>query len=176
MINVLKRRRSLNAGLSLWVKCLGMCLVLFAATQSDAKNLQNRLGVGFRNAYSMDLPSVAAVYYPSAEMGFVGALGIDTEDQNSKFAFSLGLRKRIFEEPNLNFFMGGVLSMISRESAGQTDSGFEVAGIVGSEFFLTGLENLGFNVETGVGVTNVKKIRFRTLADHFLRAGIIFYF
>ncbi len=142
----------------------------------SARNLQSRLGIGYRNAYSIDVPSLAAVYYPSEDLGFVGALGIDTEDQNSKFALSGGVRKRIFEETNLNFFMGGIVSLISRETAGQTDSGFEISGIFGTEFFLPGLENLGFNLESGIGVTNVKKVRFRTLADHFFRAGIIFYF
>lgn len=151
--------------------------VVFAVHASvEAKEMASRLGIGFRNAYSMDLPSVATVYYPSSETALVGALGIDTEDMNSKFALSGGVRRIIFKEDNLNFFMGGILSFLSHETAGKTDSGFELSGLVGSEFFLAGLENLGFSLETGVGVTNVKKVRFRTLGDSFLRAGIMFYF
>ena len=148
----------------------------FSAQSVSAKDLASRLGVGYRNAYAFDLPSLATVYYPSSDVGFVGALGIDTEDMNSKFAFSAGVRRIIFKEDNMNFFMGGMLSLVSKETAGSTDSGFDLAGLVGSEFFLPGLENLGFNIESGVSVTNVKKVRFRTTGDSFIRAGIIFYF
>lgn len=155
-----------------------LCVVslILWGTGVQAKELASRLGVGFRNSYAFDLPSLAAHYYPNSEYGLVGAIGIDTEDQNSKFAFSGGVRKIIFTEENLNFFMGGVLSVISKETDGSTDSGFELGALVGTEFFLQGLENLGFNVETGMAVTNVKKVRFRTMGDSFLRAGIIFYF
>lgn len=149
---------------------------ILSSKEASAKELGNRLGVGFRNAYSFDLPSLAVHYYPNSDFGFVGALGIDTEDQNSKFALSGGVRKIIFKEENLNFFMGGVLSMVTNEIAGSKDSGFELSALVGSEFFFAGLDNLGFNLESGVGITNVKKVRFRTLGDSFLRAGIIFYF
>jgi hypothetical protein len=151
-------------------------LSVFFSFPVFAKDMASRLGIGYRNSYAFDLPSLAAHYYPNAQYGFVGAIGIDTEDQNSKFAFSGGVRKIIFVEEQLNFFMGGVLSMVSKESAGSTDSGFELAALVGSEFFLQGLENLGFNIETGLAVTNVKKVRFRTMGDSFLRAGILFYF
>ncbi|MFN7728938.1 MAG: organic solvent tolerance protein [Bdellovibrio sp.] len=157
--------------------CIALISALVGfASAASAKDLSSRLGVGFRNAYSFDLPSLAAHYYPTSDMGFVGAVGIDTEDQNSKFALSGGIRKIIFTEDNLNFFMGGVFSMVSKEAAGSTDSGFELAALVGAEFFFAGLENLGFNFETGVAVTNVKKVRFRTMGDSFLRAGIVFYF
>lgn len=156
------------------------CIALFGLTgvsvSASGKEMANRLGVGYRNSYAFDLPSLAAQYYPTSDMGLVGAIGIDTEDQNSKMVFSGGVRKIVFVEDNLNFFMGGMLSVISKETAGATDSGFELAALVGTEFFLQGLENLGFNLESGVAVTNVKKVRFRTMGDSFLRAGIIFYF
>ena len=132
--------------------------------------------MGFRNSYSFDLPAVAANYYPSSDYGVIGALGIDTAENNSKSAFTGGIRRIIFKEENLNFFMGGILSFLSSETAGTTESGFELSALVGTEFFLHGLENLGFNFETGAGVTNLKKVRFRTIGDHLFRAGMIFYF
>lgn len=155
-----------------------LCVVglLLMGTGASAKNLASRLGVGYRNSYAFDLPSLGVQYYPNSDYGLVGAVGIDTEDQNSKFAVSGGARKIIFMEENLNFFMGGMLSLISKETAGSTDSGFDLAALVGTEFFLGGLENLGFNLESGVAVSNVNKVRFRTMGDSFLRAGIFFYF
>lgn len=149
---------------------------LLLGSSGQAKELSSRLGVGFRNAYAYDIPSITTVYYPSSDTAVVGALGIDTEENASRSAFSGGVRRIIFKEENMNFYMGGMLSFLSREAAGSSDSGFEISGVVGGEFFLHGLESLGFTFETGVGVTNVKKVRFRTLADNPFRAGMIFYF
>jgi len=149
---------------------------LLVSSTGSAKELSNRLGVGFRNAYAYDIPSIATVYYPSSDTAVLGALGIDTEDGASRSAFSGGLRRIIFKEENMNFHMGGVLTFLSREQSGSSDSGFEMSAVVGGEFFIHGLDSLGITFETGVGVTNVKKVRFRTLADNPLRAGMIFYF
>lgn len=158
-------------------------VVLCLSTVSvQAKEMGSRLGVGFRDAYSFDLPSLAAVYYPSSLYAVVGALGVDTQDNASKSAVSVGLRRLVFMEDSLNFFMGGQASMVSLERANstgtgyETKSGFELSALVGVEFFLTGLDNLGFNFETGVGIASIDKVRFRTLGDHMLRAGMFFYF
>lgn len=142
----------------------------------QAKNMESRLGVGVRNAFAFEMPAIATIYYPNSNLGVIGALGVDTVENDSKFGLQLGLRKRIFEEDQLNFFMGGSFSLLTLETAGKKESGYELAATVASEFFLSGLENLGFNVETGVAVSNLDKVRFRTLGDSFLRGGIIFYF
>ncbi len=150
--------------------------IVLASGLSDAKELSRRLGVGFSNEYSINLPSIAAVYYPASNLGVTGALGIDTQNQNSSFAFQGGLRKILFTEDNMNFHMGGLLSLLSQSLAGSTNSGFEIGAVVGGEFFLPGLENLGLSFDTGVGVSNLSSVRFRTLGNSFLNAGMIFYF
>jgi len=152
-------------------------LALLMGSPLFAKELASRLGVGFRNSFPIDLPSLASIYYPSAEIGLVGAIGIDTQDQASKFGLQVGVRKIIFKESQLNFFMGGNLATISQQvPGGVTNSGFVLDGIVGSEFFLAGLDNLGLNFEAGIGVANIGTVRFRTIGDSLLRAGMIFYF
>ncbi|MEZ0393277.1 MAG: organic solvent tolerance protein [Pseudobdellovibrionaceae bacterium] len=144
---------------------------------AQARDLTSRLGVGYRNSLvTMSLPSVAAFYYPSPDVGVLGSLGVDTEDNNSKFAFAGGVRRIIFKEDNMNFFAAGQVAMVNQEVASAKDSGFEIAATVGGEFFLQGLESLGFNFETGMGITTVKKTRFRTLGDSFINAGMVFYF
>ena len=158
------------------VSALFVGIALSAPQTTEAKELASRLGVGFRNSYSFDLPSVAAIYYPSSDIGVIGAIGVDTEKDNSKSVFAVGVRRIIFKEENMNFFMGGNLSMISREINTQTNSGFEINALIGGEFFLSGLDSLGFNFEAGVGMSNVDKVRFRTVADDIFRAGMIFYF
>lgn len=151
-------------------------VILTLPPGADAKELASRLGVGYSNSYSINLPSVAAIYYPSSNWGLTGALGIDTQSQNSSFAISAGLRKILFTEDNMNFFAGGVLNLLSQSIAGVNNSGFEIGALVGGEFFFAGLENLGFSFATGIAVTDVTNVRFRTLGQDFLNAGIIFYF
>lgn len=159
------------------VRLFFLLISLAFGVASQAKDLTSRLGVGYRNALvTMDLPSVATIYYPSPDIGLVGSLGVDTQDQNSAFAFAGGVRRIIFKEDNMNFFGAGQVAIINQEFATQKDSGFELAATVGGEFFLPGLESLGLNFETGMGVTTVRKTRFRTLGGSFLSAGMIFYF
>lgn len=143
---------------------------------APAKDMESRLGLGFRDSMAIaGLPALAANYYPNPELGLTGALGIDTEENNSKFGLQLGMRKRIFKEDQLNFFMGGAFTLLTQEIATVKKSGYELSALVATEFFLTGLENLGFNIEAGIGVSNVDKVRFRTLGQSFLGAGIFFY-
>jgi hypothetical protein len=155
----------------------GLLFASLAVHTVQAKDLSSRLGVGYRNSLvTMSLPSIAIFYYPSTDYSFLGSLGVDTEDNNSKFAFSGGFRRIIFREDNMNFFAGGHVAMVNQEIASQKDNGYELAAVVGGEFFLPGLESLGFNFETGMGITTVRKTRFRTIGDSFVNAGMVFYF
>lgn len=158
--------------------CLAVMLSsMLINSKAEAKDLSSRLGVGYRNSLvTMTLPSAAIFYYPSVDYSVYGTLGVDTEDNNSKFGFSAGARRIIFREDSMNFFAGGQVAMVNQELAGTKDSGYELAALVGGEFFLQGLDSLGFNFETGMGITTVRKTRFRTLGDSFLNAGISFYF
>lgn len=151
-------------------------LVFTSAVQ--AKDLTNRLGIGYKNQFSAELPGISAQYYPTNDIGISGTLGVDTESNNSKFGFLVKLYKIIFQEDNLNFYMGAGGGLLSTEVAGgQNESGFELMGYAGCEFFFAGLDSLGFSFETGAGITSVSSgVRFRTFGDHPLRAGITFYF
>lgn len=153
-----------------------LALAFLFAGSAQAKDLSSRLGVGFRNAFPFEMPAIAAQYYPSADLGLLAAIGVDTKENNSKFGVQAGLRKIIFKEDHMNFFMGGTVSVLTEEIATVKNSGYEISGVLGGEFFLTGLDNLGLNFETGVAVTSLDKVRFRTLGDHLFRAGMIFYF
>lgn len=156
---------------------LASCMVFLMTSMAQGKELSSRLGVGFRSAYvTFDLPSLAAYYYPSADLAVIGSLGVDTQEDDSKFAFMAGIRRILFKEDNMNFFMGGNVAMVNQEILAKKESGFELAALIGGEFFLNGLDSLGFNFESGVGISNVKKVRFRTMGESFVSAGIIFYF
>lgn len=152
-------------------------LMLMVSHVVEAKDLTSRLGVGVANNFSFDNPGLAAFYHPNNTIELTSALGLDTDEDNSKFGLKVGVRSLIFEEKNMNFFMGGALGMISIEAAGQTESGYEIDALAGGEFFLSGLDNLAFNFEMGVGVVSLKSgTKFRTIAADPFRAGVIFYF
>jgi hypothetical protein len=73
--------------------------------------------------------------------------------------------------------MGAGAGLLSQETAGRNESGFEVQAFTGVEFFLHGLENLGFSFETGIAITSMSSAtRFRTFGDSPVRAGMTFYF
>ena len=158
---------------------LSVLLLALVGAAATAKEMPQRLGVGYANQFGLDsdLPSIAMRYYPNADYGFMGAIGVDTEKNNSRFGAQAKIMKIIFGEDNLNFYTGAGAGLVSQEVASKNRSGFELAGFVGCEFFWSGLENLGVNFETGVAVTSISdEVRFRTMADHPLRAGIFFYF
>ncbi|WP_413294080.1 organic solvent tolerance protein [Bdellovibrio sp. HCB185ZH] len=165
---------------------LKVVAVVFAFLASvgvaEAKDLTNRLGVGVKSHSTLDLPELAVVYNPSTELQISGGLGIDTEKDKSKFAATAGVRRIVFKEQNMNFYMGGTLGLVNWEEFNTTtaknekQSGFELDAVFGGEFFFSGLESLGFTFEGGVGVISADNVRFRTIADSPFRAGIIFYF
>ncbi len=150
---------------------------VFATSSVQAKDLSHRLGVGYKNQFASDVPAVALQYYPGADLGLSAALGVDTQKDNSRFGAMAKLYRIIFQEDNLNFYMGAGAGVVTTEVATKSESGFELMGFVGTEFFLPGLENLGFSFEAGTAVTSLSSgVRFRTFGDSPLRAGIIFYF
>ena len=159
------------------VTAFGLGLQFIAPTQAEAKDLSNRLGVGYKNQFGSDVPAVAMQYYPGADLGVSATLGVDTQKNSSRFGFLAKLHRIIFQEDNLNFYMGAGAGILSTETSGVSDSGFELMGFGGAEFFLAGLENLGFSFEAGTAVTSLASgVRFRTFGDSPLRAGITFYF
>lgn len=152
---------------------------VFFSNAAQAKELSSRLGIGYSNQFGItqELPSIAMRYYPNSDYGVGGAIGIDTTKENSRFGLGAKIIKIVFREDNLNFYTGACAAIVSLESGGKTSSGFDLCGIAGAEFFLPGLENLSFSFEAGVGVTSLSsEVRFRTIGDSPLRAGIIFYF
>lgn len=154
-----------------------MAMVLTISSQAVAKDLTHRLGIGIKNNTSNSLPSLAVVYYPEKGYAVTGGAGLDTRKGYNAFQINAGLRKMIYFETNLNFYLGGQLGMVSHENpASGKESGVEILGILGTEFFFSGLENLAFTVEGGLGLSTAGDTRFRTVADDPFRAGVIFYF
>ena len=153
-------------------------LILALSTPAMAKDMTHRLGVGFTNNLSVSLPSVSGVYYAEKNLAYTGSVGIDTEKNNTAFQASGGVRYVVFFENNLNCYVAGQGSVINLDtpSTGKT-SGLEILGLGGVEFFFTGLENLSFTAEAGLGLSTLgSTTRIYTTALDPFRAGINFYF
>lgn len=174
----MKRRAPLAVGLILLV----FGLLILSGYRVQAKELTHRLGVGYSNQFSYELPSLAARYWSSPDMAFGMNLGVNTDSDDSKFGLGARFLKVIFPEDSLNFYMGAGAGLLSRKytNASNTsvnDSGFELSGFCGVEFFLPNLDSIGINFEAGVGIASFSNgVVFRTIADHPLRAGMFFYF
>lgn len=157
------------------ISCILASLFLSAAVQ--AKEMPQRLGVGIKNNTSESLPSLAVVYNLNGQSAVTGGIGFDTKKDYSMFQINAGIRHVIFHENQLHFYAGGQLGLVDFETpADGKQNGFEADLLLGAEFFLTGLENLGFTFEGGLGLSSVKDTRVRTIADDPFRAGMIFYF
>lgn len=153
---------------------------LFVASlspQALSKEMPQRLGVGLKDNTSESIPSLAIVYNLNGMTAVTGGLGVDTKKDYSKFQINGGIRHIIFHENQLHFYAGGQLGLVTLENpTDNKNTGFEANVILGTEFFFTGLENVGFSFEGGIGLSTVAHTRIRTIADHPLKAGIIFYF
>lgn len=153
-------------------------MVIFVGLSSFAreKDLTHRLGVGLKDNTSISVPSLGAIYYFNQDLAFTSGIGVDTMKDNSKFQANIGLRRSVFKEENMIFFLAGQVGMITNEVATVKDTGFDMNATFGGEFFFTGLESLGFSFEAGIGVSSLKNVRFRTVANDPFKAGIVFYF
>jgi hypothetical protein len=159
------------------ISLLLLGLMLLVSPLTWAKDMTHRLGIGPRVAFSFEQASLAGSYYLYRDLSLVGALGINTDEHNSRFGIMAGVRRIIFEEQMLNFYFGGNFSIISVEAAGVNQSGYELSALAGSEFFFQGLDNLAFLFEGGVGIVSLKNgTKLITTADTPVKAGVIFYF
>ncbi len=156
----------------------------FALTfsQAHAKDLHGKFGLGynaqFQNyAQSGGVPGISLKYGLSREINMSLVFGIATTSPGNSVT-ALKFFKNIFYETNLNFyFMLGAGILGSADSAGAGLTSAEFLGGFGAEFFIPGIESLGFSIETGASFCNITgSFVLRTIGVSFLHAGIHFYF
>ena len=160
------------------MKNIILVVCMFFSISAFAKDMTQRLGVGYADQLSIETPSISAKFHASQNTAYSLDLGLQTGDNDSAFGLLAKVYRTIFPEDNLNFYMGGGAGLISQKiNGGDNDSGFELLAFVGVEFFLPGIDSLGFNLEAGVGVTSISSdTEFRTIGHSPLKAGMYFYF
>ncbi|MEC8194512.1 MAG: hypothetical protein VX944_06250 [Myxococcota bacterium] len=127
---------------------------LLTAPIAQAKDLRERTGVGF-NAQFGHLASLSVRYglpTPSPVMNIQveGLFGLDTaaSEEGGNVAYGARVLYGFLAEDNMNLFAGGGLGGVN--TAGENTVRLQPA--MGADFFLFGLENLGFTVEWGINM------------------------
>lgn len=144
---------------------------------AQARDLTGRLGFGYNAEFVNSLidqrvPGISIKYGLTRDIAVEGIVGVAT---SSPVDTVTGVKffKNIFYETNLNFYfmLGGAILNAQGRGGAEFLSGF------GVEFFIPGIESLGFACETGGSFDNLSgSFALRTLGVSFLDAGIHFYF
>ncbi len=117
-------------------------------------------------------------FHPSRYMDIAALVGFDTDETKNATVFGGQLHRYFSLEENLNFFLGiGMYALSEKDSSATSGNttGMEFDGLVGAEFFFTGLPNLGFQFQTGVGIKTLRKLSVKVLGDGFAGIGIHYY-
>ena len=153
---------------------------LISCTTVFAKDLTSRLGVGYNAQITEAASAISAKYALSSDFALSGYLGFKAggNDNNSSFIAGGKVYRNAYQEEHANFYLGAGLGLSSVESGpDNTDTGFDLLGFMGSEFFFMGLPNLGFTFETGVTLTSRGDgVSFQTTSGRFITTGIHYYF
>ncbi len=159
-------------------------LCMFVAPNAMAKDLSQRVGVGFNSQMGLSnhLDAASARYWINKDMGFQGDvafLDFSPHQGNNQTSFGLGGKflYNVIEETNMNLYVGGGLYVFTQPAPADTETGFSLGGLGGIEFFFQGLPNLGFNLELDLGVKYLNQYgtAFGIEADS-INAGFHYYF
>ena len=159
--------------------CLAMGLGLAISTPSaSAKDLQGRLGLGYNSEFASSQssvggsPGISLKYTLTRDIAQSVVFGVKSGSSTSSL-LATKFFKNLFYETNMNFYFTAGLGLLSASNS----SGMEILGGFGSEFFIPGIESLGFSVETGASYNTLGgHSTLRTIGVSFLDAGIHFYF
>jgi len=127
---------------------------LALGSASHAKDLRSRTGVGFNQQFGH--VSALSVRYglptPSPVMNIQveGVFGLDTAatETGGDVVYGARVLYGFLAEDNLNLFAGGGLGGVNRAA----ENTLRLQPTMGADFFLFGLENLGFTVEWGLNL------------------------
>lgn len=156
---------------------LSLTIHLSLCPTAWTKDLQGRFGVGYNAEFGSiasgdNVPGISLKYALARDLALEAILSATTAAGGSSVK-GLKLFKNVFYETNLNFYfmLGG--AYVSTPIA----SGIQGLGGLGAEFFVPGVESLGFSVETGGSFDNLTgSYALRTIGVSFIDAGVHFYF
>lgn len=141
-------------------------------------DLRGRLGVGASNQLANEIPAISLKIQQSKTFAIGGILGFKSDEDNSLYGAGIKFYRIIFDEPQLNFYMSGLLASENYVKGDKTKTGYQADATLGTEFHFQGLESLGFSFEFGASVRNASPkggTSFETLGTNFVKAALHFY-
>lgn len=148
-------------------------LLVFSSPLALAKNLDNRLGFGVSYQNFNQSPALSLKFFHDNFIATNFLFGFNTED-NSYLIGAKSLRNVVMEE-NMNLFIGVAGYVLSNRTT-SLDTGLQFDALLGGEFFLAGLPNLGLTFETGFGLRSLRTTNFRTIGGAFASGSLHYYF
>jgi hypothetical protein len=155
-----------------------LILAILLPSIASASDLRGRLGVGFTNQLANDIPAVSLKVQQTKTFSVGALLGFKSDQDNTIYGAGIKLYRIIFDEPQLNFYLAGLLAAENYvNQKNEVVGGYQMDGTLGSEFHFQGLESLGFSLEFGVSVRNADEsgTSFQTLGDSLVKAAVHFY-
>lgn len=130
-------------------------LCLLAPSVASAKDLGGRVGVGFIHSFGDQ--SALSVRYGlplgdpalNVQLEAFGGFAANTASTGWLVAGGRGLYAVVVED-NLNLYVGAGAGLLTDQATRQ--QALRIQPTMGAEFFLFGLENLGFMTEWGINV------------------------
>jgi hypothetical protein len=163
----------------LLLSSLSLLLLLLLPSGAQARDLRGRLGIGFNNNFS-SLTSISVKYgiptnketlnlQVQAVVGFAFL-----KDQDDRFFAGGRVLVPILAEDNLNLYTAIGAGYVRFHDSKQ---GLRASAVVGVEFFLFGLENLGLSAEFGLSLDVGNQILdVQTTAGTAAAVGVHYYF
>ncbi len=147
------------------VFCLLYC---FTAFSSWAVNRHGRLGLGISNELKVDVPAVSFKFQKSQSFALGALIGLNSSEETGKLGAGIKVYHNFLKGPQLYFyssFLGAIVSKKIQNNTGSIDShrSFQVNLTLGTEFSFTGLNSIGFSMETGFAFSKFEKFVVETV-------------
>ncbi|MDD5688374.1 MAG: hypothetical protein PHE88_11160 [Elusimicrobia bacterium] len=135
-----------------------------------------RTGIGFNSQLSnLGVDSLSIRYWTTKKVAIEALLGFSLGD-NTIFNIGGKFLTVLKAEQNLNLYGFGIIGIENYDLGYASDTSFMAGGGFGVEFFLSGLDNLGFGTELGLIYKNINdNNQFGTSSGWLSSVGIRYY-
>lgn len=159
-------------------KIILIALILVCSQQTFAASQVGRLGVGMSNHLVSGMQTISMKLQRNRSTALGGLFGIDSSKDGSFYALGLKLYRLIYEEPQVNFYsaFGGAMFTYKNTTDDETEQGYQLDGLFGTEFSFQGMESVGFSFEFGLGMYKYQgETHVSTLGYNVVKSAVHFY-
>ena len=151
--------------------------ILLISSSTWGASMVGRLGIGMTNHLVTSQKAISLKLQRNRSTAFGGHFAMDSSSDGMGYAMGLKGYKYIYEEPQLNFYSalsGTYFTYLNEED--DTESGYQVDGVFGTEFSFQGIESVGFSFEFGMSMYQYQeKTHVSTIGHNILAAAVHFY-